>query len=190
MTQARTRVQLSLSALVAVPKLPAATLAFLASPDAADLTGEVPGLQNFDPTRFSAAFGQTALGLVAASGAHEIGHSIAARLNALRIAPRLWVPNGSLGTFGAVTRPESALRGRTQLWDFAAAGPMLGLIAAGVLFAAGLTVRCSLTTHTERASHVLPWLAQASWCEAACRVPLRGAAPCGACFLAGGAHPR
>jgi hypothetical protein len=138
--------QLSLSALVAVPKLPAATLAFLASPDAPDLTGEVPGLANFDPVPFTSVFFNTLTGIVASSWAHELGHQAAARLNSLKIAQTLWIPNGSLGTFGAVTRLGTALQNRQQLWDFAGAGPLVGLLAAGGFFMAGLQVCTFWTT--------------------------------------------
>jgi hypothetical protein len=132
--------QLSLSALVAVPKLPASTLAFLASPEAADLTGEVPGLTNFDAVPFTSVFFNTLTGIVAASWAHEVGHRISARFNNLKISQTLWIPNGSLGTFGAVTRLGSPLRNRQQLWDFAGAGPIAGLLVAGSFFVVGLQV--------------------------------------------------
>jgi hypothetical protein len=141
------RVQLGLAGLVSSAKLPPETLTWLASPESTQSDAalrEIPGLANWDPVPFAAAFTAMFAGICGVSGAHDVGHAVAARLRGIKLGPTLFVPNGSLGTFGSVTRPESAFRERSQLWDFAAAGPVLGLAAGAALFAYGLQVRVSL----------------------------------------------
>ena len=59
----------------------------------------------------------------------------------MKLGPSLNVPNGSLGSFGAVTPTETPFENRTQLFDVAAAGPVLGFGVALGLFAYGLAVR-------------------------------------------------
>jgi hypothetical protein len=136
-------VQLSLAALVAVPKMPLETLSWLASPDTAktvDTGADLPGLANFDLLPFASAVSDTFLGIVGVTGLHELGHQIVAKLRSIKLGPILLVPNGSLGTFGAVTRSQSVLKDRGQLWELAASGPVLGLLGAAALFARGLQV--------------------------------------------------
>lgn len=145
--------QVSLAALVAVSKLPAETLSWLASPDNTLSDGnDVPGLNEFNALPFIDVFGTTLLGISGINIVHEFGHAAVAAARNIKLGPLLFVPNSSLGTLGTVTRLESVLKGRTALWDLAAAGPALGLIAAAATFAVGLQVRNpSLALFTLRA---------------------------------------
>lgn len=59
----------------------------------------------------------------------------------MRLGPSLNLPNGSLGSFGAVTPTETPYETRTQLFDVAAAGPVLGFGVALAMFGYGLAVR-------------------------------------------------
>ncbi len=43
-----------------------------------------------------------------------------------------------LGSFGAITPFTSLLKGRTALWDVAAAGPLAGALAASAVLGLGL----------------------------------------------------
>jgi hypothetical protein len=136
--------QFSLAALVAVPKLPAETLAWLAAADSATsaTAGAIPGLDSsFNAIPFLSVFIDTALGVAAVSIAHEGAHRLTAALRGVKLGPSLLVPNSSLGTFGAVTPTETPFKDRTTLWDVAAAGPIAGVLVAGSLFVYGLQVR-------------------------------------------------
>jgi hypothetical protein len=64
-----------------------------------------------------------------------------AGISGVRLGPSLNIPNGSLGSFGAVTPAETPYQDRTQLFDVAAAGPVPGFLVAVGLFAYGLSVR-------------------------------------------------
>lgn len=134
--------QASLSALIAVPKLPTETLAYLASGDRPVEGVAIPGIDSgFDPMPFARVFTETFLGVSAVNIAHEIGHRLLAAVNNVKLGPSLNVPNGSLGSFGAVTPAESPYKTRKELFDVAFAGPLFGTIVAGSLFIYGLMVR-------------------------------------------------
>ena len=60
-----------------------------------------------------------------------------------KISWPLLVPNGQLGTFGAVTQLRSLAEDRESLFDFAAAGPIAGGVVAAVFFLAGLAMSSS-----------------------------------------------
>lgn len=66
---------------------------------------------------------------------------VRAGLNGVRLGPSLNVPNGSLGSFGAVTPTETPFESRKQLFDVAASGPLAGFAVSLALFAYGLQVR-------------------------------------------------
>ena len=135
-------VQASLAALVAVPKLPPETLAYLASGYRPVEGATIPGIDSgFDPVPFARVFSEMFLGVAGVNIAHEIGHRLLAAVNDVKLGPSLNVPNGSLGSFGAVTPIASPFRSRREVFDVAAAGPVFGTIVAGSLFAYGLVVR-------------------------------------------------
>ena len=94
---------------------------------------------------FVTAFGDMFGGVAAATAAHDLGHALVAGFRQLKLGFTLYVPNGSLGTFGSVTSVKKPVPTRAAMWDFAAAGPVLGLLASSALFFAGLTVRFSVS---------------------------------------------
>ena len=79
-----------------------------------------------------------AFGIIASAAAHEIGHRAVAARNGAKLGPPFFIPNGSLGTFGAVTQIKSLLKGRAELFDIAIAGPAAGGAVALALFLFGL----------------------------------------------------
>ena len=56
----------------------------------------------------------------------------------VRLGPSFLIPNGQIGTFGAVTAFKSMVRTRTDLFDVSVAGPAAGGATALLLFAVGL----------------------------------------------------
>ena len=58
----------------------------------------------------------------------------------VKLGVPLFVPNGQIGLFGAVTQFKSLIKTRTAHLDVAAAGPALGCLASAALFLAGLTL--------------------------------------------------
>lgn len=134
--------QASLAALVAVPKLPAETLAYLASGDRPVEGATIPGIDtSFDPLPFARVFTEMFFGVAGVNIAHEIGHRVIAAVCDVKLGPSLNVPNGSLGSFGAVTPTASPYRTRREVFDVAFAGPLCGSVVAAALFAYGIIVR-------------------------------------------------
>lgn len=58
----------------------------------------------------------------------------------VKLGPAFFIPNGALGTLGAVTQFKSRLRHRSQLFDVAAAGPIAGGLVGAYLFVNGLAM--------------------------------------------------
>ena len=137
-------VELGLEAQLA--QLPRETLEFFSSPGALDALppgGVVPGLDTVRPAALLAAAAPITAGVLAVAAAHEAGHTAAARARGVTLGPPFLVPNGSLGSFGAVRQIRTMLEDRTQLFDIAAAGPLAGSAVAGALFLFGLAASAS-----------------------------------------------
>lgn len=66
------------------------------------------------------------------------GHRIVAAQKKVDLGPSFFIPNGDVGTFGAVTQIKSLLQGREDLFDIAVAGPLAGGAVALGLFGFGL----------------------------------------------------
>ena len=137
-------VELGLEAQLA--QLPRETLEFFSSPNALDALppgGVVPGLDAVRPAALLAAALPITAGVLAVAAAHEAGHTAAARSRGVTLGPPFLVPNGSLGSFGAVRQIRTMLEDRTQLFDIASAGPLAGSAVAGALFLFGLAASIS-----------------------------------------------
>ncbi len=77
-------------------------------------------------------------GFVAILAAHELGHWLMARRHQVKLSVPFFIPTWQIGSFGAITRFESLLLNRTQLFDIALAGPATGGIVSFILLVAGL----------------------------------------------------
>lgn len=135
-------VQLGLVAQVS--KLPPETVEFFSKPENRDLVdgGDVipPGLENFDPIPFfDSALPITAV-VLACAGLHELGHFVLAYMRGVKLSPPFFIPNGQLGTFGAITLFRDRTPDRSSLFDIAAAGPVAGGSLAAGIFLAGLVL--------------------------------------------------
>ena len=121
-----------------VTTLPAETLAALANPDAFDPNGSIPGMTDADLENFIAAALPVAMGAAAASGAHEVGHRVAAALRGVKLGASYFLPNAQIGTFGAITPIKGLVKSLDDLWDVAMAGPLAGGLTALAILAVGL----------------------------------------------------
>jgi Zn-dependent protease len=76
------------------------------------------------------------------AAAHESGHWKAASKEAVKLAPPIFIPAGLgiIGSFGAITGIKGILKNRSQVLKIAAAGPLYGAAAAGVVTVIGLAL--------------------------------------------------
>ncbi|MFN4278906.1 site-2 protease family protein [Thermosynechococcus sp.] len=79
-----------------------------------------------------------ALGLFGIAAIREGGHRLMAKRYQARLGPPLFLPAWQLGTFGAMTRIESFLANRSQLFDIGAAGAIAGGSVSLLLLGIGL----------------------------------------------------
>lgn len=56
----------------------------------------------------------------------------------IKLGPALFVPNGQIGSFGALSRIRSLIRSRADLFDLAASGPAAAGLVSTILFIVGL----------------------------------------------------
>ncbi len=86
--------------------------------------------------RESATF---SLALMAILGSHELGHWIVARRHGFSLSLPYFIPFPmAFGTLGAIIRLRSEPDNRTALLEMGAAGPLAGLVVAGICLAVGL----------------------------------------------------
>ncbi len=62
----------------------------------------------------------------------------------ITLGPALFVPNGQIGSFGALSRIRSLVRSRADLFDLAVSGPAAAGLASTVLFILGLSFSSSM----------------------------------------------
>ena len=120
-------------------QLPRETLEFFAQPGAFDALppgSAIPGLDSLNIGALCSSAAPITAGVLSCAASHELGHALAARLHSVKLSPPYLIPNGSLGTFGAVTQIKSVLQNRTQLFDVAFAGLAAGGAASALLFCA------------------------------------------------------
>ncbi|GFR40568.1 hypothetical protein Agub_g1037 [Astrephomene gubernaculifera] len=129
---------LQLSLVANITKLPRETLEYFANSE--NLNSDVlpPGLENWDPTSYFITAVPIFVSVLGITIAHEVGHRIAAAVRGVKLGPSYFIPNLTLGSFGAITPFASLLKGRTALWDVAAAGPLAGALAACAVLGLGL----------------------------------------------------
>ena len=61
----------------------------------------------------------------------------------IRLGPALFVPNGQIGSFGAVSQLKTLVSNRTDLFDLAFSGPAAGGLLSAAVFAVGLGLSAS-----------------------------------------------
>ncbi|KAI5065083.1 hypothetical protein GOP47_0019778 [Adiantum capillus-veneris] len=82
---------------------------------------------------------------------HEVGHFLAAARKKVKLGIPYFIPNITLGSFGAITQFRSILPDRTAKFDISLAGPLAG----GLLSLAMLGVGLLLSTSPEAASDLV-----------------------------------
>lgn len=99
-----------------------------------------------------------AAGIAALQVVHEIGHLVAARAGNLKTGVPIVIPSLQLGTFGAITPLLAFPKTRTQLFDFAFAGPAVSAVLSLAVYAVGLGMSGGLpaTPPPDALSPVLP----------------------------------
>ena len=123
-----------------VARLPPEALDALADPGSFAPDTPLPGMTDDALLAYVAAALPIAGGALSVSLAHELGHAVAAAARGVKIGPSFLLPNGQIGTFGAITPLRSLVPTLDDLWDVAAAGPAAGGLAAVVLVLYGLVL--------------------------------------------------
>lgn len=89
-----------------------------------------------------------AAGLLGVQIAHELAHFVQARRLGIRQAVPVLVPSLQIGFFGGVTRLLDFPKSRTDLFDYAIAGPIVGALVSLILYVVGLTLSSGLPPPT------------------------------------------
>lgn len=85
------------------------------------------------------------LGVLAIAAAHELGHRVMAKIRNVKLGLPFFIPSLQVGTFGTITPLESYPRARKDLFDVAAAGPVMGMVCSIAALLAGLIFTSSGT---------------------------------------------
>lgn len=111
---------------------------------------------------FSFLWIQTALytiSVMSIIGLHELGHTIACRMNHVEASLPLFIPGIpglTIGTFGAIIRQKELARNRDQLFDIGFAGPLVGFVVSMIVsyFGYSLSLPVSLADYQLVASKI------------------------------------
>lgn len=87
---------------------------------------------------------------------HEAGHLVAALYHRLELGAPFLIPSAILGLGGGHAPLASFPKNRTQLYDFAMAGPLAGGAASAAMFAAGLYLTATATAAETALFPLLP----------------------------------
>jgi hypothetical protein len=129
--------QLGLSSNISL--LPKETVEWLSNPNnQIDPNVAPPGLEGWDPVPYLAASLPISVSVFLTQVAHEAAHRVAAGLRKVKMGPSFFIPNGAVGSFGAVTPFKSMVQKRSDLFDVSVAGPAAAAAVASALFLAGL----------------------------------------------------
>ncbi|KAK1397340.1 Sterol regulatory element-binding protein site 2 protease [Heracleum sosnowskyi] len=115
-----------------IDRLPPEVVKYFTDPDAI----EPPDLQLLYPFVDSAL--PLAYGVLGIQIFHEVGHFLAAFPKNVQLSIPYFIPNFTLGSFGAITQFQSVLPDRKTLVDISLAGPFAGAVLSFSMFAVGL----------------------------------------------------
>ncbi|KAK9676426.1 hypothetical protein RND81_11G076200 [Saponaria officinalis] len=113
-------------------RLPPEVIKYFTDPNAV----EPPDMQLLIP--FVDAALPLAYGVLGVQLFHEIGHLLAAFPNNVKLSIPYFIPNITLGSFGAITQFKSIIPDRKTQVDISVAGPFAGAVLAFSMFAVGL----------------------------------------------------
>lgn len=115
-----------------VTSLPPEVMKYFTDPNAM----ETPDMQLLFPFVESAL--PLAYGVLGVQLFHEVGHSLAAFPKKVKLGIPFFIPNITLGSFGAITQFKSVLPDRKTKVDISLAGPMAGAALSFSMFCVGL----------------------------------------------------
>lgn len=115
-----------------INRLPPEVVKYFTDPNAAD----PPDMQLLSPFVESAL--PLAYGVLGVQLFHEVGHFLAAFPRRVKLSIPYFIPNITLGSFGAITQFKSILPDRRTKVDISAAGPLAGAALSFSMFCVGL----------------------------------------------------
>lgn len=118
-------------------KLPPEVVRYFTNPDVV----EPPDLKLLVP--YVEAAIPLAYGVLGVQLFHEIGHFLAASPRKVKLGIPYFIPNITLGSFGAITQFKSILPDRTAKFDVSMAGPLAGGILSFAMLGVGLLLSSS-----------------------------------------------
>ncbi|KAG8098497.1 hypothetical protein GUJ93_ZPchr0013g35381 [Zizania palustris] len=116
-----------------ISSLPPEIVTYFTDPNA---TGPPPDMQLLLPFVESAL--PVAYGVLAVQLFHEVGHFLAAFPKRVKLSIPFFIPNFTLGTFGAITQFKSILPDRKTMFDISMAGPLAGAALSFSMLFVGL----------------------------------------------------
>ncbi|BFI39695.1 zinc metalloprotease EGY, chloroplastic [Marchantia polymorpha subsp. ruderalis] len=126
-------------------RLPPEVVQYITNPE----TTVPPDLQVLVPYVDSAL--PLAYGVFGVQLFHELGHRLAAAPRNVKLGIPYFIPNITLGSFGAITQFKSICPDRTSKFDVSMAGPLAGGLLSLAMFGVGLI----LSTNPEASSQVV-----------------------------------
>lgn len=117
-----------------ITSLPPEVVKYFTDPNAV----EPPDMQLLVPYVESAL--PLAYGVLGVQLFHEIGHSLAAFPRKVKLGIPFFIPNITLGSFGAITQFKSILPDRKTKVDISLAGPLAGAALSFSMFCVGLSL--------------------------------------------------
>ncbi|KAH9330904.1 hypothetical protein KI387_003012, partial [Taxus chinensis] len=115
-----------------LPRLPPEVAQYFTNPEAT----EPPDLQLLVPYVKSTL--PLAYGVLGVQLFHEVGHFLAALPKKVKLGIPYFIPNITLGSFGAITQFKSVLPDKTTQLDVSVAGPLAGGALSFAMFGIGL----------------------------------------------------
>ncbi|RDX58217.1 putative zinc metalloprotease EGY1, chloroplastic [Mucuna pruriens] len=115
-----------------INRLPPEVVKYFTDPDAI----EAPDMELLFPFVDSAL--PLAYGVLGVLLFHEVGHFLAAFPKQVKLSIPFFIPNITLGSFGAITQFKSILPDRSTKVDISLAGPFAGAVLSFSMFAVGL----------------------------------------------------
>ncbi|KAK9809927.1 hypothetical protein WJX72_001870 [[Myrmecia] bisecta] len=128
--------QLGLTANVS--KLPKETIEWLAKPSELGADQLPPGLVGWDPLPYFLSALPITASVLLLQLVHDVMHRVTAAQKKIKLGPSLFIPNGQIGSFGAITPFKSLVRSRRDLFDVSFSGPAAAALASLALFGYGL----------------------------------------------------
>ncbi|CAL0322817.1 unnamed protein product [Lupinus luteus] len=115
-----------------INRLPPEVVKYFTDPDSVD----APDMELLFPFVESAL--PLAYGVLGVLLFHEVGHFLAAFPKQVKLSIPFFIPNITLGSFGAITQFKSILPDRSTKVDISLAGPFAGAVLSFSMFAVGL----------------------------------------------------